>query len=202
VTDFDDLFYAVAKDVAISSDVTVSVPISFVRNANTLKVTINGLDKVALAKEQESRAGVEVPLNVFLLGKNGRYDVDNQIDDNAQIVRYEPQYLDYNLNGTSMTVYVKTMRLDIVRHTLDPVLLYIQTPDGSNLVEPVDILWAILQARDVFTGKLLYPDQESIDRQEEFVINLNIELTDSGLKISLIIDGWVIIELKPEVEAL
>jgi hypothetical protein len=200
--DFDDLFFAKAEGVDISSSGATSVPFKFVRNANALKVTINGLDKIHMAKGdvKVTRAENEPPLNVFILAKNGRYNYANPIDDAAPTVRYEYQYLDYDIeDGTRMAVYIKTMRLDVVRHTIDPVYMYIQDLNGHNLVEPIDVMWAILQTRDPETGQLLYPDQAAIDLQDEFAINIEVELTETGISLTIYVDDWKIVILEPKI---
>jgi hypothetical protein len=197
VNDFDDLFFARARDVRITSGVSTTVELSFVRNANTLKIRLGGLDKVRLSREPKTREEEDTPpLNVFVLAKNGRYNIDNEIDSHAQIVRYEPQYLDYNVDGNSMTVYVKTMRIDLVRHNLDPVLLYIQTPQGVDIIPPVDILKAILQIRDG-DGEPVFSSQDALDSQQEFEIDVEFEYTGSKLSVTITINDWEIEILDP-----
>jgi hypothetical protein len=197
VNDFDDLFFARAKDVRITSGGSTTVTLSFVRNANTLKIKLNGLDKVRLSREPRTREDEDTPpLDVFVLAKNGRYNIDNQIDNNAHVVRYEPQYLDYNVDGNSMTVYVKTMRIDLVRHSLDPVLLYIRTLDGRDLVAPVDILRAILQIRDL-DGEPMFSSQEALDSQQEYTIDVDFDFQGGELKVRITINDWEIELLEP-----
>jgi hypothetical protein len=211
--DFDDLYYAKLPNVTISSgNVSTSTPLSFVSNNNTLVVTFTGLENVPSLRKKRlppsdgvTRAEGD-PLDVFVLGKNGRYNANNEIDTYAQTVRYEPQYLDYNVEGETISVIIKTMRLDIARHTMDPMLLYVRDESG-DVVPPLDLLHAILQIEDE-NGEQMYRSQAAIDRQAEFDIKVNFtEVTpdpddpeEVEIGVEITINGWEIVILYPVVQ--
>jgi hypothetical protein len=174
-----------------------------------LVVTFTGIENVpSLRKKRLPPSGgvtraEDDPLDVFVLGKNGRYNADNEIDTYAQTVRYAPQYLDYNVEGETISVIIKTMRLDIARHTIDPMMLYVQDETG-DIVPPLDLLHAILSITDD-NGDQLYKSQDAIDRQAEFDIKVKFtEITppdgETKIGIEVTINGWEIILLYPEVE--
>jgi hypothetical protein len=209
--DFDDLYYAKLPNVTVSSgNVSMSTPLSFVSNTNSLVVTFTGIENVpSLRKKRLPPSGgvtrtEDDPLDVFVLGKNGRYNADNEIDTYAQTVRYEPQYLDYNVEGETISVIIKTMRLDIARHTIDPMMLYVQDETG-DIVPPLDLLHAILQIEDE-NGEQMYRSQAAIDRQAEFDIKVNFTETtpdpdgDVKIGVEVTINGWEIILLYPVIE--
>jgi hypothetical protein len=210
--DFDDLFHAIATGVGIVGGETSVVTLSFTCNSSRLKIEVNGVEAMraygkaqagdsGFARTAGTRAGGDVgeesgddDLSVFVLAKNGRYNSRNITDDFAPMVRYSPQTQSYDSENNSMDVSIRTMRLDVVRHHVYPVELYIQDSEGRNLISaPIDILDAILRTKDD-KGTLLYPDQAAIDREVEFDIKINATLeNDTELKVVIIINGWEVV---------
>jgi hypothetical protein len=104
--------------------------------------------------------------------------------------------------ASTLTAGIKTMRLDVVRHQVDPALLYIQK-DGVDLMQPLDIVNTIINITDPVTGELVYRSQSDIDREEEIEIEITAaEREDVGIVIGITINGWVVVELTPDVENL
>ncbi len=195
--DFDDLFYAKAEDITLKRGETRSVDFDFIRNTNMLKVTVTGLEHLWNHNYNGgTRApSADQPLHVFAVGKNGRYQWDNTIDPDARLVRYEPPC--HTLTENTMEVDIKTMRLDIDRHTNDPVELHIRNAvTGHEMIAPLDVVGAITQARGT-RNELLYPDQETIDRNYEFPFEISI-LHD--LSVRIFINDWEIIVLTPDID--
>jgi hypothetical protein len=230
VDNFEDLYYAKATGVMISGD-NISVPLNFVRNANTLDIDIKGVKNLNLpslsggSRAAESRTATrpdltpvtDPVLNVFVLSQNGRFNSENLIDQNAQIVRYEPQSQRYSIDNDVMKVYLKTMRIDVIRHTNSPMLLYIQDANGKDLIKPLDVVKSILQIEDPVTGKLLYETQAAIDRAGEFDIEVEFVKDGPGpgpidpgndpdpeedpkIGVKITINDWVIVYIDPIVD--
>ena len=201
---FDDLFFARAEDVTLLRHGTQTVEFDFIRNASVLKVSVRGLENIYPPSTTRGPRP-DQPLRVFVTGKNGRYRWDNTIDPYARSVRYEPPC--HTLSTDSMEVDIKTLRLDVGRHSgEDAVLLHVQDADtGRNLIAPLDILASILQTRSTRSGELLYPDQDAIDRQYEFPITISlgpIGGDDTKIGITVSINDWQIVVLDPITELL
>jgi hypothetical protein len=168
---FDDLFYAIVQNLSVVEGSNQTALLNFMKNTGTLKVKVTGLQHLKSTQ----------PLRLFVTGKNGSYNYNNSIDDNARMVRYEPAA---QFTATEMNVDVKIQRLVIDRHrAIDPVELHVQDPETGKVMElPLNVLEAILTARDA-GGNLLWPNQEAIDKEDEFLIevsilhNLDIEIT-------------------------
>lgn len=191
--DFDDLFHAVAEDITIVRSMTNEVAVDLIRNTNVLQITITGLEYLWNYNFVTRAPAADQPLHVFVVGSNGRYQWDNTIDYDARLVRYEPPY--HTLTDNTMGVDIKTLRLDIDHHhSDDPVLLYVRNAEtGADMIAPLDIVSAIRRVRSA-DGELLYPDQEAIDREYEFPIELSI-LHDLSVRIT--IKGWELVDTDP-----
>lgn len=189
---FDDLFYDVAAGVEVKQITNQTVDFDFIRNSNLLKVTITGLEHLATYNPSRAAAG-EQPLQVYVVGKNGRYMWDNTIDPYARLVRYEPPCT--SLDANTMVVDIKTLHLDLARHTAaDPIQLYVVNPaTGNDMIYPLDVMDAIGQVKDD-AGNYLYQTQEAIDREYEYPIDISI-LAD--LSVHVFINDWEIINLTP-----
>ncbi len=173
--EFDDLFFANARDVEVAGGDagTRRVDFDFIRDASVLKVTLGGLGNLPGAS---TRADGEAPVRVFVTAPNGRYRWDNTIDPDAPVVRYAPPVGEYT--GGSLSVDIKTLRMDVARHRGDDrILLYVQDNTGRNVIEPLDVLEAIMSVGG--TRNPLYPDQAAIDRQYEISAG-TLTLTEGG----------------------
>lgn len=192
---FEDIFHDAVEGVEVKNLTNQTVDFDFIRNTNIIKVTVTGLEYLANYNPTRA-ASPDQPLWVYAIGKNGRYRWDNTIDQYARTVRYEPPYTE--LDATRMQVDIKTLRLDLSRHTaIDPIKLYVINPDtGNNMIYPLDVMDAIGQVKDD-NGNFLYVTQEDFDREYEFPIEISI-LHDLSVKIS--IDGWEIVNLTPNTD--
>ncbi len=189
---FDDLFHAAVKSFKILPLTNQSVDFDFIRNTNVIKVTITGIEHLP-HYDATTRADADELLQVWVAGKNGRYGWDNTIDDHARTVRYEP--LQSSLTPSTMNVDIKTIHLNVDRHTgTDPIRLNVVNPvSGKSMIYPLNIVDAIQQVKGE-EGDFLYPDQEAIDREYEFPIEISI-LSDLTTKIYIY--DWEIVNLNP-----
>jgi hypothetical protein len=196
VEQFDDLFFAMAGNIPVSKGETRTIELDFIRNTNVLKITVTGLEHLWNHNLSTRKPAPDQPLHVFVVGRNGRHMWDNTIDPDARLVRYEPPC--HTLTANTMGVDIKTMRLDISRHTSgDPVLLYVRNAvTGDDMIAPLDVVGTILQTRST-RGDLLYPDQEALDREYEFEFDLSI-LHDLSVKVT--VNGWDVIDAKPDTD--
>ncbi|MDR2894658.1 MAG: FimB/Mfa2 family fimbrial subunit [Alistipes sp.] len=194
--DFDDLFHDYAVGVEVSGDEEQTVDFDFIRNSNILDVSVTGIEHLAGRAQNDQP---EQPLRIWVTGNNGRYRTDNTIDTHARTVRYESPYS--RLDETSMRVDVKTLRLDIERHTDDPVRLYVADPDSGEILVNMNVLEAIGQIRDE-NGDRLYGTQEKIDREYEFPINIVLSKDEESgeLSVRIFIREWEIVTPDAEFE--
>ncbi len=192
VDDFHDLFFANVTDVVVKNEENQTVDFDFIRNTNVLKVNITGLEHLEADNATRAPAPGQ-PLDVFAIGKNGRYRWNNAICQDARTVRYEPPYT--SLDDDSMQVDIKTLRLDLARHSeIDPIVLHVENPaDGKPLISPLSVMDAIVQVKDD-EGNFLYRTQEDIDREYEFPIDISIQPDKS---VRIFISDWEIINLTP-----
>jgi hypothetical protein len=103
-------------------------------------------------------------------------------------VRYEPS--PRTRTDSSVEMDIKTLRLDLDRHSDDPVLLYMQDAStGEDLIAPLDVIDAIRQIRTPL-GETVYNDQEDIDRGYEFPVEITFSSTKS---VTITIEGWEVV---------
>ncbi len=170
--DFDDLFWAIARNIQVTDRANRIIPFDFIRNTNILEIVVTGLEHLPTPGGVTRAA--DAPLRIFATGSNGRYRWDNTIDEWARTVHYEQPA--HTLTDNNMGVDIKTMRLDVDRHDADdPMLLHLRDAAGDPITDPIDILQKIMATRSPETERLLYPDQAAIDLEYEFRININIE---------------------------
>ncbi len=88
-----------------------------------------------------------------------------------------------------MNAAIRTMRLDVDRHTTDPVLLYVQNAaTGADVIEPMDVVGAIMQTKTA-TGTSVYRNQGDIDKADEFDVKISLS---NDMAVTITIDGWEI----------
>ena len=206
--DFEDLFFAIARDVAVNGGLDRAVEFDFMRNSHYLNIEVTELDKYPQTRAGSAGSAGSAgnagssgsPVNIFVVGRNGRYRYDNSIDRAARLVRYEPEYL--SLTESAMTLGIKTLRLDIDRHLTDPVLLHIENAEGRDLIEPLDVIQTLLASRGPQSGQG-YGNQEWLDRTYEFPMKIDIssnehESGDVELIIKITVNGWTITYIVPD----
>lgn len=187
---FDDLFYAIAENVVINNTSQIqSVELDFMQESKVIGVTVEGLSHLTPIR------GANVPpLNIFLTAANDRYNYQSLIDTNAPTVRYESPYK--ILTADEMVVDIKTLKLDIEHSLTNPVLLYIQKTDGTNLISPIKVIEAIMQIKDPH-GNLIFINQNDIRKEERFNFTFYVNL---DLSVTVAINGFAIENLSPELE--
>ena len=93
-----------------------------------------------------------------------------------------------------MDVDIRVQRLEIAFHTDQPVSLYLRRPEtGTDVVPPLDVLQTILGARDP-GGNPIWEDQEDIDREDEFTIELSVK---TDLSVEVKVNGFEVEDLTP-----
>lgn len=193
VDDFDDLFHSHAESFEVKRGGDQRVYFDFVKNTNTLKIRINGLECLgsSAAPAPRGRSGVEPPLSVYATGSNGRYTYSNQIGEYAREVRYERPHT--YLDNTTMEVDIKILRLMLDQSTAQSANLYITDPaTGAELLPAIDILGALLKVRSA-----AIVSQEDLDRIDEIPIEINI---DVNLGVSVSIFGYKVISSETELQ--
>lgn len=186
ITDFDDLFFAIARDIRVAVGSKDKITFDFIRNSHKIKVKISGLEYLpdfAAAPGVLTRdAETELPVEIFAIGNNGLYCYDNQIGTYAQYFRYNPRHA--YLVSSAVQVDIMLLRLDMVRHTAEPMMLYVRDKiTGRDLIDPLDIVGTILQAKDP-EGHYIYQTQEDLDREDEYPIEISI-LRDLSIRITV-----------------
>lgn len=164
--EFTDLYYAVSDNVTIDKSVDTRIDFSFVRNTNMLDINISGLEYLS------SPSGT--PLNIWVEGKNGRYNWANNIDADARTVHYDPTGT--KIEGDVMSAQTKILRLELARHLTDPVYVYIEDPSGEMPARRFNILDVIAKEQNKTPEQLT---QAFLDEQYSFTLNLtlNVDLT-------------------------
>jgi hypothetical protein len=201
---FNDLFHASVDGFELKKGESQTVDFDLIRNANVLNVSVTGHEHIATramaGSGDRTRAGEvnDLPFDLFVVGRNGRYRWDNSIDQNARLVRYRSPATVW---GAELRYGIKTLRLDLARHSVDPILLHVtDSEQGWDLITPIDVIAALGQVKDG-EGNYMYATQEQLDRAYEFPIEIvvtPIENTDE-LKVRLFINDWEIVDLVPEV---
>ena len=187
--DFDHLFFAIAANVSIANKNGQVVELDFIKNTSILKVKVTGLEHLTRAPAADQ------PLSVFVTGRNERGGYNNAIGSHAREVRYEPPCK--TLTVTTANFDIKVQRLDIAYHIAHPVLLYVRNQhDGQDVIVPLDVMDAILQAEDA-QGNPIWQTQEAIDREDEFPIEISI-LHDLNVRVT--VNGFEIVDTTPDID--
>lgn len=202
VPEIDDLWYGAygvrdkttskytMDDIVVESGEMTDATIELLKNTNLLKVSITGFDYIL-----SSRGATNSSLNVWATAINGRYKIDNSIGENARSIRYSPYF--EQIDTDKMLVDIKIMRIDLERHTAQPMYLTIENPlTGQKFPDkPIDIVNTLMQAKDAL-GNYIYNAQSDFDREYEHPIEIKIEF---DLTIRIFVRGWEIIPVVPEV---
>lgn len=168
-SEFDDLYYAFAEDVDIVRGVPLVIPLEFIRQNNLVRVMVDGIDYAA------TRA-TDAPLNVYVSGRNGRFDYTGRLTDDASIQEFSTT--EYSEADGVGTFDIRTLRIDMDYHTENPMTLHVETRRGAEVIAPMDIVATLLQSPD-------YNTQEDFDRIYEHPIELRID------PVTLDVTVWV-----------
>lgn len=205
INEFADLYYGAVGErqkqtsdylfekVEVKSGTITQRRIELIRNTNLIKIKVTGLKY--LVQHQINRKPEK--LNIWISARNARFRYDNTIGEYARMVRYTP-FVEEEKEDT-LTVDIKTLRIDMKRHTADPVYLSFQE-NATGVIypqKPIDILNLLLQARDPQTGKYIYESQEDLDRIYEHPVRIDIS---ADLHIRLFIHDWEVVYLYPDIE--
>lgn len=200
---FDDLFYGavgekplnspkfIMERVEVKSGMIENRKVQMIRNTNVFKVMITGLkyfnNNIDLLKSEK--------LNVWASARNARFRYDNSIGEYARMVRYTPFFT--QTDSDTLFVDIKTLRLDMIRHTADPVFLQFEEISSGAVYpdKPLDILNLLLQARNPETGEYIYQTQEDLDRIYEHPVRIDVS---ADLHMRIYIHDWEVIDLIPD----
>ncbi len=167
---------------------TEEIEMDFMRNSAIIETRIRGLENLP--------ADVNRPLNVFMLGRNGALMPNGTVDTNAPLVRYEAY--SRATSATEMELHFQTLKLELTKETTQPMLLYIQDPvTGRDIVSPINVQTLLRSVRGA-DGQLLYPNQEAIDRETEFRIQLDFPAP--GERIRTTVNDFTVEQLTPIVD--
>jgi hypothetical protein len=108
-------------------------------------------------------------------------------------VRYAPPAT--TVTPTEMEVNIKVQRLLIgMQNATPPAELHITHPQlGINMVAKINLLYAILQAKDN-VGNNLWPNQEAIDKEDEFLFEISIA---HNLSVTVMLNDFEFVTLIP-----
>ncbi len=164
--------------------------VAMIKDTSTLHFKVTGWDSL------NSRAGDTREPLIYVAGHNERYSFDNSIDSYAREVCYESYH--QSEEGNVVSADIRVMHLDIDRFKNQPIWLHIQdAATGTDIIPDIDIINnVILKAKDA-QGRLLWPDQESIDRTNEFWIDLSVL---ANLDISITVNGFEVIYADPNID--
>ncbi len=210
---FADLFHAEATSVNVPVATTetqmVEVDFNFVRYSKTIQVTVNGInyiDDILHKSKQMTRADSDLPLDIYISGKNGVFQHDGSIDANARELKYND--MPVSQTATQAVVDIKTLKLDVRRHTGDPVMLNIHNANGvtdeeiHSIVPDLDLVKLIREVKDN-QGNYLYYTQDQIDQADVIPVDVNIRrVPDPGeedgysLEVIITINGWTVYEVE------
>lgn len=167
----NDLYAGFAHNVASTENNQNVKDIELISNSKKIKVKITGTNFVTM------------PLEVHITTTNGRYGYDNNIDESHGIFKYLP------INSLEQPNYIeidlKTLRLMM----------------GSSAILLIKSDSDVLYEENIIEQILLSPEyntQEDLDREDEFVFELNITPSSNGIVITVTVNGWVINNIVPD----
>ncbi len=131
-------------------------------------------DKAALA-ELTTRGA---PPDIYIKGRKGTYLHDGCVCQDSPEHRYD--HTDGNIH---------IQRLDVNFHEENPVTLHVES-GNEELIEPLDLLQTILKNPK-------YRTQKDLDAEDVFDIEVRLKSTDVGLSVTILVDGFVVMEVEP-----
>lgn len=169
--------YAGYVDKAVAS--TTGHPVTeveLIKDTKKIKVKVSGLSYLTRA--------VEMP-EIYITALNGRYTYGNKTDPAHRVFKYTP--VSTSFNGNEMEADLKTMRLVVG----EAPMLTVKLPSAPEWQYHKNMIEQIMSNPQ-------YVSQEDIDREDEFVFEINISKSGPDLVISLLINGWEINHVIPE----
>jgi hypothetical protein len=185
IEQFDNLYYAVARDVQIKNGrPTAPAKLDFTKNSTILDVNITGLENIP-----NNSSGT--PPVVYVTGTNAVLTQNDTTDPNAQQVRYNSYQQTPGVN--SVQDMIKTLKLDINQPTAQQPLLHITDPNtGKDLVPPIPVVDAIKKMQNA-DGTPLIRNQRDLDNWPEFPLDVHIERGDNGeviVTVRVVVGGF------------
>ena len=178
---YDDLFFAMKRDVEVKNKGMVTVTLPLVRNTNLLRISA----------DEEIFSALEFTPEMFVSGPHEGYGYDNTLTLDAATVRYALP-LAVNADVSHRTADAKIQRIEIARSVTDPVLLHMRNPaTGEDMFEPINLVEYLMAIEDA-DGNHPYRTQDDIDREYLFDIELR-----TGL---IVINGYEIVDLEGDVD--
>jgi len=180
VSDFDDLFYAIAENISVVNNSHQVIDLPFIKNTSTLRITVTGIQHLRST----------MPVDIFTTGRNWLYRYNNTPAANTPRMLFLPQSETLTANNT-MEIFIRQQRLYINQSAADRVMLYVQDPaTGADIMAPLDLIAAIMQ-------NPAYQTQQAIDREDLFEMTISIPSPgDSGdLTVTITINGWEVVIL-------
>lgn len=171
----DDLYSGLVTNVVSSSDNQHITDVELIKITKKIKVKIKG-------------PGVDnMPIDVYILAQNGRYQSDETIDHNYGILKYSP--VKTSVQTDFKEVDLKTMRLMLG----ESPMLVIKNSSTSDVLYNKNMIEQIL-----LTQK--YHTQADIDREDEFVFEIVMEANGNNIEITVFINGWKINIVTPDLK--
>ena len=189
----NELFSAFATGVKVEPDKLNVAQFQMIKNTELVHLKVSGLEHL---EGRTTRAGEEISAPfVSMTANNERYTFDNTLDAHSRDVSYGT--LHSTVDGTEASMDVRSQRFEIKHFARGSVQLHVKngTTGDDVLLRPLDILNdVILKARNA-QGQLIWPDQASIDRVNEFTIEVRFyETTPHGpLALSVFVEGFEVI---------
>ncbi len=189
--DFSDLFFADNRGFMVTGAEDQTVPLTFVRNSHTVLVRVSGVQYAVPAAQ--TRADGDCPLQIYITGRNASYMYNNDICTYSGVVRYEPVPR-HMADDDEVHSDIKVLKLDKAYHTGEnKIELVVRDKVNNKDIARLDVLDYI--SRMTENGVQLYPTQEDISREREFLIPLSFGLVDGAVEIT--VGDWVIGYYRP-----
>lgn len=202
---FSNLYHAYAETVVVNPEVNNSkeptyIDFTFVPYHNTIELKVMGVQYINPTiprKTSGTRAEPHLPLDIYITAPMGSYTYNGGICQWAPEERFNTRTI--SLTDTETVAEIRLLRLDVQRHKTNPALLHLHSTDktraDNHVLPDIDILSHIRQVRDEH-GRYLYYDQDDINKEELFKIEINILY---NLDVEIKINGFQIIDIDPEV---
>lgn len=171
----DNLYHGISEVTSVFWPKTFTI-VDLMKNTKhlTVKVQDSSVGK-------DSQDGDDAPYEVYCTGANARYFADNSFGRKAETVTYCPY--DYIVKSGEIITELDLLRLV----EGNPVRLVVKNKEGKIIYDK-DL---VEQLRA--TGQ--YGSQEDLDRESEYEVVIRV---DKDVVISVSINGWVAVEIKPE----
>lgn len=198
-----DLFYGKAGVTASIVGYT-NVKITLIKNSSTVRFRITDISE---ERDPEMNTD-EWPYDIDLYGRNTMLNSENNIPDESAPQSPELRYIAASqprqTGELTWEVDYSMMRLMTSNH---PVWMeIIDNYTGLSLLPPDqgELIGLIKAARTAPGGPHIYVTQEDFDREDLFEIELQVDRYPPGtgkeLVVTIKINGWGIVDLKPGVE--